>query len=485
MGEYAGIAETAERIGTTARLERERHLYAQALAEMTVRYEQKIREMSLLRRACDAMRDCTDVEDVLRRLLSIVIEELGTTACSLYLAEDTGDLLLRARSSRSGSVETFHPGQPGNIRVPPGVGPLGQTFTGNEVLVMAAAPEHSPGWFPAGAPVLVTAPLGPTTGCIGVLALHEAQEEDLPEDTPKLLPILATQATITIENALLYQRLKKHSDTLEIRVRERTAALEHLNAELQAAARQKSQFFAHFSHELRTPLNSILGFSEMLQSRVQGPLNQRQEQYIRHVRDSGKRLLNLINDILDLAKVEAGKLSLHLQPVSLRLAAQEAAAIMVPQASAKHLHLEHLVPSDLPRVMADPTRVHQILLNLLSNAVKFTPEGGTITISARRSGPSPNFVEVAIQDSGIGIAPEDQARLFRDFFQVASKEGKHQGTGLGLSLSRRLVELHGGKIWLTSAPGQGSRFSFTLPDEGDLAEPPGQDASGAGPERRP
>jgi len=461
---------TAASIDTVTRLGRERDLYAQALADMTVRYEQKIRDLSLLRRATDTMRDCTDVDEALRRLLTIVLEELATTACSLYLAGDTGDLVLRARSSRNGSVELLHPGQPDSIRVPPGAGPLGQTFTGGEVLAKAAVPEDAPGWFPAGARVLLTAPLGPTAACIGVLALHGSQQEDMPEDAARLLPILATQATIAIENAILYHRLKRHSDTLEIRVRERTAALEHLNAELQAVARQKSQFFAHFSHELRTPLNSILGFSEMLQSRMHGPLNERQDRYVGHVQDSGKRLLRLINDILDLAKVEAGKLSLQVQPLSLQVTMQEATAVMLPQVSAKHLRLEHSIPSDLPRVMADPARVHQILLNLLGNAVKFTPEGGSIMVRACRGNPPSEFVEVGVHDTGIGIAPEDQGKLFRDFSQVAGSGGRHQGSGLGLSLTRRLVELHGGTIGVTSPPGQGSTFSFTLPIEGTPKE---------------
>jgi signal transduction histidine kinase len=470
MTGYATTNETAASSDAIDRLGQERDLYAQALAEMTVRYEQKIRDLSLLRRATDTMRDCTDVDEVLRRLLSIVLEELATTACSLYLADDTGDLVLRARSSRNGSVELLHPGQPDSVRVPPGAGPLGQTFSGGEALANAAVPEDAPGWFPTGARVLLTVPLGPTAGCIGVLALHGSLQEDMPEDAARLLPILATQATIAIENAILYHRLKRHSDTLEIRVRERTAALELLNAELQAVARQKSQFFAHFSHELRTPLNSILGFSEMLQSCMYGPLNERQDRYVHHVQDSGKRLLRLINDILDLAKVEAGKLSLRLQPLSLRVAVQEATAVMLPQVSAKHLLLEHSIPSDLPRVMADPARVHQILLNLLSNAVKFTLEGGSIMVRACRGNPPSEFVEVGVHDTGIGITPEDQGKLFRDFSQVADSGGRHQGSGLGLSLTRRLVELHGGRIGVASRPGQGSAFSFTLPIEGTPKE---------------
>ncbi|HYL82276.1 MAG TPA: ATP-binding protein [Candidatus Acidoferrum sp.] len=456
------------------RLQRERDLYADALGGMTLRYEQKIQELSLLRRTSDSLRDCTDLDEVFRRFLRIVQEELLTAAASLYLADDSGDLILRARCWVHGRVEILRPRDPMVPRVPPKAGPLGQTFATGEILVNPPIPDGTPGWFPADASVLLTAPLGPAGGCMGVLALHERRVENLPEDVSRLLPILATQATIAIENAALYQRLKQHSDTLEARVRERTAALEHLNAELHAAARQKSQFFAHFSHELRTPLNSILGFSEMLMARMHGPLSESQVRDVRHVHDSGVRLLRLINDILDLAKVEAGKLSLQVQPVALPPTVEQALAVMQPQACAKHLCLEQVTPASVPRVQADPARVHQMLLNLLSNAIKFTPEGGSITVTAMPLPGSPDtpagqqFVEIAVTDTGDGIAPEDQGRLFQDFEQVAG--GQRQGTGLGLSLTRRLAALHGGSVGVRSVPGQGSTFWFTLP----VAEPVGR-----------
>ncbi len=487
---------------------RERDLYAKALGEMTAQYEQKIRELSLLCRMADVLRDCTDLDEVFRRVLDTVLEELPTAASSLYLADDSGDLVLRARAVARGRVEILRPGQADALRIPPGAGPLGQTFTGGEVRVELALPEGTPGWFPANARVLLVAPLGPPGACLGVLALHDRHIEDVPEDEVRLLPMLATQATIALENAVLYQRLKQHSDTLEVRVRERTAALEHLNAELQAAARQRSQFFAHFSHELRTPLNSILGFSDLLQSQLHGPLSEGQQRHVRHIHASGHRLLQLINDILDLAKVEAGKLSLQVKPLGLPAAVELALAVMHPQATAKHLRLESAVPLDLPRVLADAGRFHQILLNLLSNAVKFTPEGGAVTVTARaglgqsgdlatrQSGPSPECqtaelpgcppadrVEIAVADTGIGIPPEDQGRLFQDFEQVAGAGGRQQGTGLGLSLTRRLVALHGGKVGLISTPGQGSTFWFTLPIEGaalDRRTPEAQDDTAAG-----
>jgi len=468
-------------------LRRERDLYAQALMAMTSRYEQRIRDLSLLRRASEALRDCTDLDEVFRRLLGVVLEELPCTACSLYLADDSGELVLRARCDAGGQVEILRPGLPGGLRIAPGVGALGETFTTGEALLDPAVPDGTPGWFPDEARVLITAPLGPPVACLGVLALHEGEKQEVPEDAARLLSILATQATIAIENAALYQRLKHHSDTLEARVRERTAALEDLNAELQAATRQKSQFFAHFSHELRTPLNSILGFSELLLVQLHGTLTETQQRHARHIHESGQRLLRLINDILDLVKVEAGKLSLQVKPVALPSALEQALAVMHPQATAKHIHLSLAVPPDPPRVLADAGRLHQIMLNLLSNAVKFTPEGGHVTVTARRVDWSNSqmvnscrpidplitrpvdgegeWVEMSVTDTGIGIAVEDQGRLFRDFEQVAGAGRSRTGSGLGLSLTRRLVALHGGTIGLTSSPGQGSTFWFTLPIE--------------------
>ena len=491
MRPLSGRKAAQASVATLAEIRRERDLYAAGLGELSVRYEQKIQELSLLRRMSDVLRDCTELDDVFRRLLTIVQEELGVAACSVYLADETGDLALRARCVADGAVEIFPPGHPAASRVSPGAGPLGTTFATGRVLAGVPPPAGSPGWFPCEDSVVFTAPLGPEGACLGVFALHERKEDHVAEDAIRLLPILATQATVAIENAALYRRLKRHSETLEVQVRERTAALEHLNAELQAGAQQKSQFFAHFSHELRTPLNSILGFTELLRDGISGPLSDRQRRYARHVHDSGTRLLRLINDILDLAKVEAGKLSLRLEAMAVPAAVQQALAAMQPQANAKHLRMVQSIPEDLPAAWADPARVHQILLNLLSNAIKFTPEGGAVSVTAGLLAaggvPAPRpvhpdarytgggtasrlagaFVEIAVHDTGVGIAPEDQGRLFQDFTQVA--DGQHQGTGLGLSLTRRLVGLLGGQIGLESAAGAGSRFWFTLP-VADLAE---------------
>ena len=238
--------------------------------------------------------------------------------------------------------------------------------------------------------------------------------------------------------------------------------LGRLYRELETASRHKSEFLANMSHELRTPLNAIIGFSEVLQERMFGDLNDKQAEYIDDIITSGHHLLALINDILDLSKVEAGRMELELTQFDLPLALEGTLALVRERATRQGVRLELAVDEGVGPVVADERKVRQVLLNLLSNAVKFTPEGGGV---AMRTGPVAGAVEVAVSDTGIGIAPEDQATVFEEFRQVGSDTArKREGTGLGLTLARKFVELHGGRIWVTSEVGQGSTFTFTLPE---------------------
>ncbi len=253
------------------------------------------------------------------------------------------------------------------------------------------------------------------------------------------------------------------------------------------------------SHELRTPLNSILGFAQLLLEQTADVLSPKQRRFLSHIYTSGQHLLQLINDILDLSKVEAGKLVLHPEPVALPKLVEETLVIVRGLADKKGLRLEATVPAELPRLVVDPIRLKQILFNLLSNAVKFTPERGTVTVrcrvvelSTRQAGegqteagqsaqrPFDNatpWVEIAVTDTGVGIKAEDMPRLFQDFVQLeATATKRHEGTGLGLSLTKQLVELHGGRIWAQSAgPGQGACFVVQLPlPRGPRAAHPGR-----------
>jgi len=230
---------------------------------------------------------------------------------------------------------------------------------------------------------------------------------------------------------------------------------------LDLASRHKSEFLANMSHELRTPLNAIIGFSEVLQSGMAGPLDEKQREFVGDIRDSGKHLLSLINDILDLSKIEAGKMELDVARFDLRSAIDNAMTLVRGRADRHGVHLEANVASDVTDYEGDERKFKQIVLNLLTNAVKFTPEGGTVSLAAARSN---GAYEVSVKDTGIGIAAEDQEKIFEEFQQVGvASARKAEGTGLGLTLTRRLVELHGGRIRVASAPGQGSTFTFTLP----------------------
>jgi signal transduction histidine kinase len=255
----------------------------------------------------------------------------------------------------------------------------------------------------------------------------------------------------------LEQRVAERTGELAITLRE----LEVKSRELEFASRHKSEFLANMSHELRTPLTSVIGFSEVLIQRMFGELNDRQEEYLRDILDSGRHLLSLINDILDLSKIEAGHLELELSTFWLPEAIEHSVQMLRETATRRGISVQLDIAEDLGVVEADLRRVRQILFNLLSNALKFTGADGTIQVTSRLTG---DAAEISVRDTGIGIAPEDQVRIFEAFQQarMAATETP-EGTGLGLTLVNRFVELHGGRIWVQSELGAGSTFTFTLP----------------------
>jgi signal transduction histidine kinase len=239
--------------------------------------------------------------------------------------------------------------------------------------------------------------------------------------------------------------------------------LRRLYAELEAASRHKSEFLASMSHELRTPLNAIIGFSQVLREEMFGPVNEKQAEYLDDIVSSGNHLLSLINDVLDLSKVEAGQVKLEVGPFSLREALERGVVMVRERATEDGVQVELSADPEVDVVEGDERRVKQVIFNLLSNAVKFTPVGGEVDVSAARVN---GEVRISVADTGPGIPPEDHERIFEEFQQTETGIEQAEGTGLGLALSKRLVELHGGRIWLESELGKGSTFVFTLPTRG-------------------
>ena len=245
----------------------------------------------------------------------------------------------------------------------------------------------------------------------------------------------------------------------EHQLREQTRTLEIRNAEIIEATEHKSEFLANMSHEMRTPLNTVLGFSEVLSEELEGPLNDKQKRFATLIHRDAMHLLNLVNDILDLSKIEAGRLDLERERFEVMPAVEEVLSSIRPRGVSKSIDIECQGQPTLA-MQADRVRFKQMMYNLLSNAVKFTPEGGHVRIGAQQKD---GFVEISVADTGVGIPKTEQEAIFDPFYQAARTKLVHEGTGLGLAITKRLVEQHGGRIWLQSDPGQGSLFTFTLP----------------------
>ena len=278
---------------------------------------------------------------------------------------------------------------------------------------------------------------------VGVFAGdNKPSGRQIPPGTAALLQTFASHAAVAIANARLFQTIEDKS------------------AQLEVASQHKSEFLANMSHELRTPLNAIIGFSEVLVEGMFGEINEKQTEYLKDILESGRHLLSLINDILDLSKIEAGHMGLEPSDFDLPNAIANALILVRERASRRGIALGSTIDERLGMLRGDERKVKQVLLNLLSNALKFTPEGGRIEVSARLHD---EVAEVSVADTGIGIAPADQDAIFEEFRQVGTSDKKAEGTGLGLALSRKFIELHGGRIWVKSEVGMGSTFTFTLP----------------------
>ncbi len=271
-------------------------------------------------------------------------------------------------------------------------------------------------------------------------------------------------ASVASDVKSMVGQLRKHREHLEEMVKERTSELEEAVQATEVASRAKSDFLASMSHELRTPLNAVIGFSQVLQEQYFGKLNEKQAEYVTDVLESGQHLLSLINDILDLSKIEAGKMELELSKVIIKDLLESSLVMIKEKALVHRIDLDIDTTGDLEylKIAADERRLKQVMFNLLSNAAKFTPDGGAIRVESRKEGKE---LIISVSDTGIGIAPEEQERIFEEFYQASNTiKDKPPGTGLGLPVTKSIVEMHGGRIWVESeGPGKGSRLTFTLP----------------------
>ena len=419
------------------------------LQERTRELVESVEEMKALGEVGQAVSSSLDLETVLATIVSRAVDLSGTDCGVIYeFDETTQEFNLRA--SHRMEPEAVEGLRAARIK-------LGEGATGQAA--MTRAPVQIPDTFELreravsrvrpllnrlGYRSLLTVPILREQQIMGGLTVWRRQVGEFEPEVVNLLQTFATQSALAIQNARLFREIEDKSQQIE------------------AANRHKSEFLANMSHELRTPLNAIIGFSEVLGERLFGELNEKQAEYTDDILTSGRHLLSLINEILDLSKVEAGRMELELATFDLPLAIDNARTFVRERATKHGINLDVTVDERLGDFVGDERKIKQILLNLLSNAVKFTPEGGRIGINARQTDGS---VEISVSDTGIGIAPEDQPKIFEEFRQVGSDYAhKVEGTGLGLTLAKKFVELHGGKIWVESEIGKGSTFSFTLPE---------------------
>ena len=418
------------------------------LDERTNELMRSVGELQALGEVSQVVSSTLDLETVLTRIVSHAVQLSGTDGGAIYeYDEQSEEFLLRATDHMEEELINALRANPPRL----GDGVVGRAAASREPVQVpnileerTYAPRMREMLERFGFRASLAVPLLREDRIIGGLVVRRKSTGEFRPEVIELLKTFATQSVLAIQNARLFREIEDKSRQIEV------------------ANRHKSEFLANMSHELRTPLNAIIGFSEVLGERMFGELNEKQAEYTEDILSSGRHLLSLINEILDLSKVEAGRMELELAKFDLPLAIDNARTFVRERAAKHGIGLDVTVDERLGDFVGDERKIKQVLLNLLSNAVKFTPEGGRIGIKARQTDGS---VEISVSDTGIGIAPEDQPKIFEEFRQVGSDYAhKVEGTGLGLTLAKKFVELHGGKIWVESEVRKGSTFSFTLPE---------------------
>ena len=422
---------------------------ARLLSELQARTQELTRSVEQLTALGDvgrAVSSSLDLDTVLSTIVSRAVQLSGLDGGVVFEYDEAEEEFVQRVATETGGVlaEARR-----TTRIRKGEGVLGRTAITLEPVQVPdiAVPGAYEGrlrgiLIDSGIRAILAVPMLREGRLIGCLVVTRNHPGEFPVEAIDLLRTFSTQSALAIQNARLFRELEVKSRQLEV------------------ASEHKSEFLANMSHELRTPLNAIIGFSEVLGERMFGELNEKQEEYLKDIHASGQHLLSLINDILDLSKIEAGRMELELADFDLPTTIENALTLVRERAGRRGITLGCEIAEHVGMIQGDERKVKQVLLNILSNALKFTPAGGRIAVRAVLTEAT---VEISVTDTGVGIAPEDQEAIFEEFRQVGTSDKKVEGTGLGLALSRRFVELHGGRIWVQSEERVGSTFTFTIP----------------------
>jgi signal transduction histidine kinase len=432
---------------TAARLEESYANLERKVAERTRELMEALQRLTALAEVGRAVSSTLELQAVLNSIVVHAVQLAGTDEGTIYEYDEASQQFL---VSVSHGMTDEHVAELRAVPLRLGEGAVGRAVASGQPVQVPDV--LTPGAYggrlhdlavKSGVRAILAVPLVREERIIGGLVVRRREPGEFSAELVDLLETFAAQSALAIENARLFREIRDKGRQLE------------------AASRHKSEFLANMSHELRTPLNAIIGFSEVLAERMFGEVNEKQAEYLQDIRASGRHLLSLINDILDLSKVEAGRLELELGRFHLPTALDNALTLVRERASRQGITLDVGVDAGLGDVVGDERKIRQILLNLLSNAVKFTPEGGRVGVTATAAN---GVITISVSDTGVGIAPEDQEAIFEEFRQVGHEDARQQeGTGLGLTLAKKFVELHGGQIGVRSQVGQGSTFTFTLP----------------------
>jgi signal transduction histidine kinase/ActR/RegA family two-component response regulator len=404
----------------------------------------KVGQLEALREVGEAIGSSLDLDEVLDEIVTNAVRLTGTDGGSIMEYDEAGDCF-HVRAAFGSSPELLE--QLRAITIHRESTLVGRTALARRPvelsdLASAELDPHLDILFRDGWRSVLAVPMLRGDKIVGVLVIRRRSTGTFSPDVKELLQTFASQSALAIVNARLFTELQTKTKELEI------------------ASHHKSEFLASMSHELRTPLNAVIGFSEVLLDRMFGEINERQDEYLRDIWNSGRHLLELLNEILDLSKVEAGQMVLEPSTFTVGSALEYTLAMVRERASLHAITVTVDVAKDVGKVELDELRFKQVVLNLLSNAVKFTPDGGSVSVRAYREGTA---LVVTVADTGIGVPAEDQERIFESFQQGRRGAPKEEGTGLGLTLSRRIVSLFGGRMWLESTPGVGSTFGFSIP----------------------